>query len=56
MTEAQSIFLVLLSLPFVVYLTVKLGTYAFFRARQQFYLKESQRDGEATREKESRFD
>jgi hypothetical protein len=29
-------FLAILSLPFVVYLTVKLGTYAFLQARSNF--------------------
>lgn len=39
MTPSQILVLVLLcifSLPFVIYLSVKLGTYAFFKGRQLF--------------------
>ncbi len=31
-------------LPFAVYLSVKLGTYAFFRGRQIFYQEESHKE------------
>ena len=40
MSATQILILVLLcivSLPFVVYITVKLGTFAFFRGRQLFH-------------------
>ena len=34
--EIVVLFVVLLTLPYIVYLSVKLGTYAFYRGRQLF--------------------
>jgi hypothetical protein len=36
MTEIVSVLIVLVASPFVVYTSVKLGTYAFYRGRQLF--------------------
>ena len=40
MAEALLWLLFMLSLPWVVYMAVKLGTYAFFRGRALFYEEE----------------
>jgi hypothetical protein len=36
MIEIMSLVIVLIALPFVVYMSVKLGTYAFYRGKQLF--------------------
>jgi hypothetical protein len=47
MTDILLILIVLLALPFVVYTSVKLGTFAFYRGRQLFDERKS--DGEKPR-------
>ena len=48
MTEIALALIVMVGLPFVVYVSVKLGTYAYFRGRQLFE-NERKCDGEKPR-------
>ena len=45
MVEALVWLLVVLSLPWVVFMAVKLGTYAFFRGRALYYHEEEKING-----------
>lgn len=48
MVEILLLLLFVLSLPWVVYLGVKLGTYAFFEGRALFHKEEEKSNGKKT--------
>lgn len=48
MTDIAMVALVLLLMPFVVYTSVKLGTYAFFKGRQLWYQSQENKRNDKT--------